>query len=138
MNADLITRDKINTVPELARELGLTERSIRFYESKGLLSPKRAGNTRVFTYKDRARLIIIMRGKRTGTSLADIKKILDLYDADPKHHKQAKAVLNGIKERITIFEEQREELKIVLDELELIKNNCLKILGKDNDNPSDF
>ena len=67
MNTDLITRDKIYTVPELARELGLTERSIRFYESKGLLSPKRAGNTRVFTYKDRARLIIIMRGKRTGT-----------------------------------------------------------------------
>ena len=83
MNTDLITRDKIYTVPELARELGLTERSIRFYESKGLLSPKRAGNTRVFTYKDRARLIIIMRGKRTGTSLAGIKKILDLYDADP-------------------------------------------------------
>ena len=73
MNTDLITRDKIYTVPELARELGLTERSIRFYESKGLLSPKRAGNTRVFTYKYRARLIIILRGKRTGTSLAGIK-----------------------------------------------------------------
>ena len=59
-----INREKIFTVPELAKDLGITERAIRFYESKGLISPKRAGNTRIFSYGDRTRLTIIMRSKK--------------------------------------------------------------------------
>ena len=122
--------DKVYTVPEMAKEFDMTERAIRFYESKGLLFPKRAGKTRVFSYKDHARLIIILRGKRLGFSLSDIKKVLDLYDADPQHKKQAKVVLKGLEERIGVLKEQKEELTVVIDELESLKKNCLHILGR--------
>nr|MCS5614901.1 MerR family transcriptional regulator [Candidatus Neomarinimicrobiota bacterium] len=82
------------TVPELSKELGLTERAIRYYESKGLLAPQRAGNTRIFSYKDRARLIIIMRAKKLGFSLNGIKSFLDLYDVDSNNRKQTELGLN--------------------------------------------
>ncbi|MEE2745069.1 MAG: MerR family DNA-binding transcriptional regulator [Bdellovibrionota bacterium] len=123
-------KDKVYTVPEMAKELDVTERAIRFYESKGLISPQRAGKNRILSYKDHARLIIILRGKRLGFSLSGIKMVLDLYDADPQHKKQAKAVLKGLEERIEVLEEQREELQVVIDELESLKENCLNILGK--------
>ena len=65
--------ENIFTVPELAKQLNLTERAIRFYDSMVLIAPKRAGNTRILSYKDRARLIIIKRAKKLGFSLNDIK-----------------------------------------------------------------
>ena len=126
---DISAEDKLYTVPGLARELGITERAIRFYETKKLLSPRRAGNTRIFSYKDLARLVLILRGKRLGFSLAEIKKVIDLYDIDPKHRKQAKTVLKRVNDRISILEEQKKELDIALNELNAIKNNCTKILN---------
>ena len=66
--------DKIFSVTELARDLGVTPRTIRFYEDQGLISPQRAGNTRVYTHRDRARMILILRGKQLGFSLRDIKE----------------------------------------------------------------
>ncbi len=117
--------ENIFTVPELARELNLTERAIRFYESKGLLSPKRAGNTRIFNYKDRARLIIIRRAKKLGFSLKDIKKYLDLYDVDQGHDEQTKLALKGVRERITHLEDQKEEINIVLSELKKLEKTLL-------------
>ena len=123
-------KDQIFTVPELAKELNVTERAIRFYESKGLLFPRRVGNTRVYSYKDKARLILILRGKRLGFSLSDIRVGLDLYDADPQHKKQARAILNGLEERISKLEEQREELNLEIEELHSLKENCINILAK--------
>ncbi len=117
--------ENIFTVPELARELNLTERAIRFYESKGLLFPKRAGNTRIFNYKDRARLIIIRRAKKLGFSLKDIKKYLDLYDVDQGHYEQTKLALKGVRERITHLEDQKEEINIVLSELKKLEKTLL-------------
>ena len=117
--------ENIFTVPELARELNLTERAIRFYESKGLLFPKRAGNTRIFNYKDRARLIIIRRAKKLGFSLKDIKKYLDLYDVDQGHDEQTKLALKGVRERITHLEDQKEEINIVLSELKKLEKTLL-------------
>ena len=76
------------TVTELARELGITPRAIRFYETKGLLNPGRAGTTRVYTHRERGRLQLILRGKRLGFSLTDIGEYLDLYDADPTQRDQ--------------------------------------------------
>ena len=117
--------ENIFTVPELARELNLTERAIRFYESKGLLFPKRAGNTRIFNYKDRARLIIIRRAKKLGFSLKDIKKYLDLYDVDQGHDEQTKLALKGVRERITHLEDQKEEINIALSELKKLEKTLL-------------
>ena len=122
-------KERFYTVPELSRELGLTERAIRFYESKGLLAPKRAGNTRIFSYKDRARLIIIMRAKKLGFSLNGIKSYLDLYDVDSNQRKQTKIGLNAVDERINFLEEQREEIKILLADLKEIKHALVRTLN---------
>ncbi|MBV9755883.1 MAG: MerR family transcriptional regulator, partial [Alphaproteobacteria bacterium] len=70
--------DQFYTVTQLSAELGVTPRAIRFYETKGLLAPRRAGTTRVYTHRDRARLILILRGKRLGFSLREIKEYLEL------------------------------------------------------------
>ena len=121
----MMNAENIFTVPELARELNLTERAIRFYESKGLLFPKRAGNTRIFNYKDRARLIIIRRAKKLGFSLKDIKKYLDLYDVDQGHYEQTKLALKGVRERITHLEDQKEEINIALSELKKLEKTLL-------------
>ena len=125
-------KDQIFTVPQLAKEFNVTERTIRFYESKGLLFPRRVGNTRVFSYKDKARLILILRGKRLGFSLSDIRASLNLYDADPQHKKQARVILKGLEERILKLEEQREELNLEIEELHSLKKNCTNILAKKN------
>jgi len=122
-------KERFYTVPELSRELGLTERAIRFYESKGLLAPKRAGNTRIFSYKDRARLIIIMRAKKLGFSLNGIKSYLDLYDVDSNNRKQTELGLNAVDERINILEEQRDEIKILLADLNEIKHALVRTLN---------
>ena len=114
------------TVPELARELELTERAIRFYEDKGLLSPKRLGKTRVFNYKDKTRLIIVIRAKKLGFTLNEIKGYLDLYDVDPNHKKQAESALIKIRDRIFKLKEQSKEIKIVLTELKQLKRQIEK------------
>ncbi|MBX6742408.1 MAG: MerR family transcriptional regulator, partial [Acetobacteraceae bacterium] len=69
---------ELYTVNQLAAELGITGRAIRFYEAKGLIAPRRAGTTRVFDRRDRARLLLVLRGKRLGFSLAEIREFLDL------------------------------------------------------------
>ena len=122
-------KERFYTVPELSKELGLTERAIRFYESKGLLAPKRAGNTRIFSYKDRARLIIIMRAKKLGFSLNGIKSFLDLYDVDSNNRKQTELGLNAVDERINFLEEQRDEIKILLADLNEIKHALVRTLN---------
>ena len=79
--------ESLFTVPELSRELHITERTIRFYETKGLVTPRRVGKTRIFNYKDKARLIIVLRAKKLGFSLSEIKTYLDFYDVDTNHNK---------------------------------------------------
>ena len=115
------------TVPELAKKLNITERAIRFYESKGLINPQRIGNTRVFNYKDRARLIIIVRAKKLGFTLGEIKVYLELYDVDPKHHKQAEFHIKIVKERIDHLEDQKEEINLLLDDLKELQSQLEEI-----------
>ncbi len=116
--------DEFYTVPELAKELGITPRAIRFYETKELLSPQRAGTTRVYTRKDRARLILILRGKRLGFSLAEIREFLDLYETDVDHVEQIQMLRKKVRHRIDDLEEQRIELESVLVELKDIESQC--------------
>lgn len=107
----------LQTITELATELGMTPRAIRFYEKKGLVSPQRVGRTRAYTRRDRGRLILIMRGKRLGFSLREIKNWLDLYDADPSHVTQAHAAAEKIAVRIAALEQQRKDISATLKEL---------------------
>jgi len=122
--------DEFYTVPELAKELGITPRAIRFYETKELLSPQRAGTTRVYTRKDRARLILILRGKRLGFSLAEIREFLDLYETDVDHVEQILMLRKKVRHRIDDLEEQRIELESVLVELKDIESQCDEALQK--------
>ena len=112
--------ERLLTVTELAAELGLTPRAIRFYEDKGLIDPARVGATRVYTPRERARMLLILRGKRLGFSLAAIKEFLDLYDADPGHLEQRRALLAGVRKRIGELEEMRVSLERTLAELQAI------------------
>lgn len=117
--------DKLLTVTELAEAFNITPRTIRFYETKGLLSPQRVGSTRVYTYRDRARLKLILRAKRLGFSLTDIREYLSLYGVDPKQLEQQQLLLTKIGRRIEELEQQQEDLIATLDELREIEQQAL-------------
>ena len=106
-------------IADLAREFGISTRAIRFYEAKGLLSPERVGATRVFRRRDRARLILILRGKRLGFSLRDISDYLSLYDAN--RTQQVSLLIGKVDERLASLETQLEDLQTTISELKEIK-----------------
>ena len=110
-------RDRTYSVTELASEFGTTARAIRFYENKGLLSPSRAGANRVYTYRDRARLVLVLRGKRLGFSLREIKEFLSLYHADPEGIVQMRSLAERLRERVGDLEHQQEVLAETLGDL---------------------
>ncbi len=120
---------RLYSATELAAELGTTARALRFYEAKGLLAPRRAGNRRVYDHRDRGRLSLILRGKRLGFSLAEIRDYLDLYDADPNHAEQIRHLHRAVSERIASLEEQRAALELTLGELEDIRRQAAAALG---------
>ena len=103
------------TIGELASAFALSPRAIRFYEDQGLIAPERIGVQRVYSKRDRARLRLILRGKRLGFSLADIRAFLDLYDAD--RGKQMPMTLERTRARIADLEQQLEDITITLAEL---------------------
>ena len=130
-------KDRLYTISELAHELGVTARAIRFYESKGLLEPKRAGTTRVYSYRDRGRLLIILRGKRLGFSLAEVQSYLDLRDADPTGKAQLLQLLRGARKRIDELEGQARDLELTLDELREVEQQTLDALRAAGVEPHD-
>ncbi len=121
--------DKIFSVTELARDLGVTPRTIRFYEDQGLISPQRAGNTRVYTHRDRARMILILRGKQLGFSLRDIKEYLDLYVVDTTQSEQLQHLVKKARERIVQLEAQAQAVKTTLQELKEIERLSIETLA---------
>lgn len=122
--------ERLLSITDLADELGVTARAIRFYESKGLLEPQRAGANRVYGYRDRARLLIILRGKRLGFSLSGIKQYLDLYDADPTRKGQLVHLLRGARQRLDELENQRLDLEVTLEELREVEEQVLEAMRK--------
>ncbi|MEJ2125346.1 MAG: MerR family DNA-binding transcriptional regulator [Alphaproteobacteria bacterium] len=118
------------SITDLAHELGVTPRALRFYEDKGLLSPQRVGGTRVYLQRDRARLILILRGKRLGFSLKEIGEYLDLYDADKTQRAQIDKLLILVRERIDLLEQQRNALEETLAELRDIEQLSLEAIER--------
>lgn len=106
------------SISELANEFGITPRAVRFYEEKGLISPLRNGQDRVYSKRDRGRLILILRGKRLGFSLADIREMIDLYDPEDGQKEQLRVTLQKSRERIDALKQQRADIDDVLNELE--------------------
>jgi DNA-binding transcriptional MerR regulator len=108
-------------IADLAREFGISTRAIRFYEAKGLLNPERVGATRVFRRRDRARLMLILRGKRLGFSLRDISEYLSLYDADRTQTTQVQRLVEMVDKRLVLLENQMTDLQTTLAELREIR-----------------
>jgi DNA-binding transcriptional MerR regulator len=116
-------------IADLAKEFGISTRAIRFYESKGLLAPGRVGGTRVFRRRDRARLILILRGKRLGFSLRDISEYLSLYDAHSAAA-QVKLLVEMVDRRLALLERQMSDLHITLSELKEIRKLATERLAQ--------
>lgn len=119
MNQPLADNRDLFAIADLASEFGISTRAIRFYEAKGLLSPERVGATRVFRRRDRARLILILRGKRLGFSLRDISDYLSLYDAD--RSQQVNLLAAKVDERLASLEAQLVDLQTTIAELKEIR-----------------
>ena len=111
-------------IAELAREFGVTARTIRFYEAEGLLAPLRDGQRRVYRPRDRTRLRLILRGRRLGFSLAEVRKIVDLYDAPPGEAGQLAFLLDKIAARQAELEAKRRDIEATLDDLDGVAANC--------------
>ncbi len=122
--------DRLYTIGELAAELAVTTRTIRFYESKGLITPARRGVARSYSRRDRARLMLILRGKNLGFSLEAIGEYLKLYDADPAHIAQTQMLLAGVEEAIEGLQAKRADLDRTLKELKDIRTQCVEHLKK--------
>lgn len=116
------------TISELAKEFGVTTRTIRFYEDQGLLSPARDGTNRVFSNRDRVRLKLALRGKRLGFSLAEIRELFELYDVSRDERKQLEEFLSRLDRRREHLEQQREDIEVMLNEINFFANQCRRLL----------
>ena len=117
MAIELRRPERTFTIRQLCIEFKVTPRALRFYEDKGLLSPAREGLNRVYNHRDRARLILILRGKRVNLSLAVIRDILDLYKSDETGAAQMAKSVRKFREQIVSLEAQREDLDHAVTEL---------------------
>ena len=116
-------------ISQLAREFDITTRSIRFYEDVGLLQPSRQGNTRVYQRRDKIRLKLILRGKRLGFSLAEIRELFDLYDTNQSASQLSK-MLNIIDAKQAALQRQLEDINVVMNELQIAKDKCQQALSQ--------
>lgn len=124
-NPERVRRTQDNfSISDLAREFDVTTRSIRFYEDRGLLSPERRGQTRIYHQKDRVRLKLILRGKRLGFTLAETKTLFDMYDRDGSSVNQLQIMLKLIEDKKSALRQQLDDIKVVLHELNAVEAGC--------------
>jgi DNA-binding transcriptional MerR regulator len=124
MPAELRRPERTFTIRQLCIEFKVTPRALRFYEDKGLLSPARDGLNRIYNHRDRARLTLILRGKRVGLRLAEIREILDLYRAEDGGAAQNAKSLRKFREQIVVLEAKREDID---HSIELLRDSCARL-----------
>ena len=122
-------------ISELALEFGITSRTIRHYEDKDLLRPRRKGQNRIYSQRDHGRLFLILRGKRVGFQLDEIKEMLDLYDNNDGQVAQMRTVLARCRERIATLERQKQDIEQVIAELRGESRKIEDTLGLDRPCP---
>ena len=125
------------TITDLAKEFGVTTRTIRHYEDEGLLSPRREGMNRLFSNRDRVRLKLALRGKRLGFSLADIRELFDLYDLGRDEEHQLQEFLAKLERRRVLLEQQREDIEVMLNEITFFEGQCRKLLADKHGNANE-
>ena len=123
---------RLYSIGELASELEITTRAIRFYEAKGLIAPVRRGAQRSYSRRDRARLKIILRGKNLGFTLEEVAQYLKLYDADPSQIAQTRMLLSRVEQAIADLQVKRADLDHTLKELRKIRAACVDHLNAED------
>lgn len=118
------------TITDLSVEFDITPRTIRFWEDQGLIAPERESGKRVYSRRDRTRLKLALRGKRLGLSLAEIKDLINMYDADQDDQYQIHALLGVLAKRRQALEQQRVDIEAVLQELARFEEVCKTALGE--------
>lgn len=120
------------SIAALAREFKITARAIRFYEDKGLLNPRRVGQTRVYSRRERGRLALVLRGRRLGFKLAEIKEMLDLYEIGDGQVAQMQLMLRRVRERLEGLEGQRRDILEAIGELTDVATSIEKFLASES------
>jgi DNA-binding transcriptional MerR regulator len=110
-------REDYLRIGDMARHFGVTLRALRFYEDKGLLDPRREGSTRLYTRRDRARLKLVLLGRKVGFSLREVKQILDLYDPTGSNLRQLKLTLEKSEKQLARLQKQRDLIEEAMGEL---------------------
>ena len=124
--------DNTYTISELAREFGVTTRTIRFYEEKGLITPLREGQKRLFTPADRVRIKLILRGKRIGMTLKGCVDFIDMYDPEHNNEDQLHSLVNDVKKRRERLLQQKRDIDAMLAGLEEVQSLCEASLAKNH------
>lgn len=116
------------SIAEVAQELGVTHRTVRYYEDQGLVSPERRGTQRLFHPRDKVRLALVLRGKRLGFALEEIRRIVDMYDQQPGEAGQLSYLLDQISDRRADLEQRRRDVEDALAELDDVEARCRRDL----------
>lgn len=124
MSAKANDVEPVFSITDLAQELDLTTRTIRFYEDRGLLRPARRGQQRIYSRADRTRLKLVLRGKRLGWPLDDIREMIELYDTPDGERKQLTVMLDKIAQSRATLLQQREDIELALSEFDDIEARC--------------
>ena len=122
-------RAELYSIGELAREFDVTPRAIRFYESEGLLAPRREGQRRIYSPRDRTRLKLTLRGKRLGLTLSEIRGLIDMYEPGADQRPQLERFLQVLEAHRAALERQREDINVQLGEIAAFEKRVRKQLG---------
>ena len=121
-----------STIGQMCAEFGVTARALRFYEDEALLAPERRGTQRLYSSRDRARLAWILRGRRVGLSLADIKELLDLYDLGDNRRTQRLATIERCSQQVDKLKQQRVDIDATIAELETFIATVTRTIDADD------